>query len=131
MSRDNPEAIDAPIHTHTQGNDSNIGSVSTGIVALSISSRSGGPMTESSGIDAASLSDSSSATEIPETLPSLLDRQGHDFLQTHPQPRRRGVLRHQIALGEEVVESLSNVLRMRSHEPWRMDATQITAEMTD
>ena len=62
MSRDNPEAIDAPIHTHTQGNDSDIGLVSTGIVALSISSHSGdsiGPMTELSAIDAASLSDSS------------------------------------------------------------------------
>ena len=40
MSRDNPETIDAPIYTHTQGNDSDIGSVSTGIVALSILSHS-------------------------------------------------------------------------------------------
>ena len=96
MSRDNPETIDAPIYTHTQGNGSNIGSVSTGIVALSILSHSEdsiGPMTESSGIDAASLSDSRSGTEIPEMLPSLLDRSGHDILEGGAAPsdhRRRG-----------------------------------------
>ena len=84
MSRDDPETIDAP--THTQVNDSDICSVPTGIVTLSISLHSEGPMTESAGIDAALLSDSSSETEIPETLPSLLDTPGNDLLQTHQQP---------------------------------------------
>ena len=91
-------------------------SVSTGIVAFSISSHSGdsvGPMTASSGIDAVSLSDSSSGSEILETLPSSLGGPGHDFLQTHPQPGR-GVLLQQITVGKEVVESPTMVIRMEA-----------------
>ena len=116
MSRDSPKVIDASIQPHTQSNDSDIGSVSTGIVAFSISSHSGdsvGPMTASSGIDAVSLSDSSSGSEILETLPSSLGGLGHDFLQTHPQPGR-GVLLQQITVGKEVVESQTTVIRMEA-----------------
>ena len=37
LSRDDPETINAPTDTHTEGNDSEVGSISTGIVALSVS----------------------------------------------------------------------------------------------
>ena len=70
-------------------------------------------MTASSGIDAVSLSDSSSGSEILETLPSSLGGLGHDFLQTHPQPGR-GVLLQQITVGKEVVESPTMVIQMEA-----------------
>ena len=62
MSCNNPEVIDASMQPHTPSNGSDIDSVSTGIDALSMLSHSrdsDGPMTASSGIDAALLSDSS------------------------------------------------------------------------
>ena len=77
MSCDSRKVIDASMQPWTP----------TGIVASSMSSYSGdsdGPMTVSSGIDTASLSDSSFGSEILETLPSSPYGLGHDLLQTHP-----------------------------------------------
>lgn len=144
LSHDDPGTIDVPIDTHTQGIDSEVGSISTSIVALSISSQnenSIGPMTELSVIDAASVSDSSSETEIPETSTSLPDRLGHDLLWTRPQPEGEEVLDQQASVGKEVDVSLTKMIsteaiamtvpnitqRKRPHETWKMDTTQTTA----
>ena len=73
MSCDSLKVIDSSMQPQTQSNVSDTGSISTGIVAssmLSHSRDSDGPMTVSSGIDAASLSDSRLGSEILETLPS-------------------------------------------------------------
>ena len=73
MSRDSPKVTDASMQPQSPSSGSDIGSISTGIVASNMSSHSGysdRPMTVSSGIGTVSLSDSSLGSEILETLPS-------------------------------------------------------------
>ena len=75
--------------TPSKGSDMSL--VSTGIYASSMSSHSGGsdtdePLAASSGIDAASHTDSSLGSEILEILPSSTDCPRRDLLKSHPQP---------------------------------------------
>ena len=88
-----------------------------GIVALSISSHdenSIDPMTESSGIDAASVSDYSYGTEIPEMSTLSPDRLGQDLPKTNPQPGGKEMLHQQTTVGEEVAVSPAEMVRMKA-----------------
>ena len=70
-------------------------------------------MRVSSGIDAASLTDSSLGSEILETLPSSVDGLGYNLLQNHPQPSG-GVLLRQATMEMEVIESLTTEIRIEA-----------------
>ena len=132
-------------------------------VPSSMSSHSGwsdtdGPLTVSSGIDAACLSDSSLGSEILETMPSSADGMGQDLLQSHTQPNG-GLLLQRATWGKELVEVPSTGFRMeastkadpdkitegalrhpqhtkgwpgtRSHKPWRMGENNIELPTMD
>jgi hypothetical protein len=86
LSHVDPGPIYVPIDTHTQDNDTKVGSTSTSIVALSI--------------------------HITELLTSLPDRLGHNLLWTCPQPEGEEVLRQQATVGNEVAVSLTKIIKM-------------------
>ena len=116
MSCNNPEVIYTSMQPHTPSNGSDIDSVSTGIDALSMLSHRGdsdGPMTASSGIDTASLSDLSLGSGILETLPSSLGGLGHDRLQITPQQRGKMLLQR-ATMEKEVAESMTTRIRMEA-----------------
>ena len=72
-------------------------------------------MTELSGIDAASVSDSGSETEIPETSTSMPDLIGYDLLWTCLQTKGgEGVLRQHAPVGKAVAVSLTKMIRMEA-----------------
>ena len=84
MPIDSHRRLDASMWLQTPSNGSNIGLTSTGIDAVSLSvysEDSDGPMTVSSGIYAASLSDSSIGSEDLQSLPSSPHGQEHDLLK--------------------------------------------------
>jgi hypothetical protein len=95
-----PRRLDAYMRPQTPSNGSDIGSTSPGIDAVSIvaySEDSDGPMRVSSGIDAASLSDSSIGSKVLESLPSSSDVRERDDegieARTAPQHGVRGTKR--------------------------------------
>ena len=95
-SEDSFKFCGSPLSIDVEKEEINLyGVISTSIFASNILSHSGksdadGPTTDSTGIDAASLKDSSLGSEILETLPSSADRLGHNSLQDHPQPSGGG-----------------------------------------
>ena len=116
-SEDSFKFCGSPLSIDVEKEEINLyGVISTSIFASNILSHSGksdadGPTTDSTGIDAASLKDSSLGSEILETLPSSADRLGHNSLQDHPQPSGGG--------GVGCCSKPPWRKRLSSRRPWR------------
>ena len=89
ISRTSLRLLDASMQTHPPGGHSDMSTLSEGIVALSISSHSGDesdPMTEPSGIDAVSLTESSTGSKT-KTPPLSFQGKEKEPVRGHRHPQ--------------------------------------------